>query len=76
MAGSWTQTWLERLERQEKDERIYRAIKTEDWRTALMELFVIVRRVSICKHGNMTDYEKCPQCESDLDEMMRAPEDE
>ena len=72
MAGNW---WLERLTRQEQDERIYRAIRTGDWRTALMELFQEVRRVHICKHGNMTDYEKCPQCELDLDEMMRVPEE-
>ena len=29
-----------------------------------MELFKEVRQVRICKHGNMTDYEPCPQCES------------
>jgi hypothetical protein len=74
MAGSWSERWLERLERREEDERIYRAIKTGDLRTALMELFKGVRRVSICKHGNMTDYEPCPYCESYLDAMMRAPE--
>lgn len=66
--------WNERYRQQEKDERIYRAIKTADWRTALMELFTEVRQVRICKHGNMTDYEERPQCESYLDEMMRAPE--
>lgn len=74
MAGSWTKEWVERLERQEEDERIYRAIKTGDWRTALMELFKEVRWVDICNHGNMTTYQQCPQCEDELDEMMEAPE--
>lgn len=61
--------WTERLKRQEEDERIYRAIKTGDWRTVLMELFKEVRQVSICEHGNMTDYQPCPQCEVELDRL-------
>lgn len=68
MADSFTKRWIERLERREKDEGIYRAINTGDWRTALMELFKEVRKVNICKHANMTDYEPCPQCGSDLDD--------
>ena len=70
MASSWSKTWLERLERQEEDERIYRAIKTGDWRTALMELFRDVRQVRICEHGNMTDYQRCPKCDAELDYLM------
>jgi hypothetical protein len=62
--------WNERLRRQAEDERIYRAIKTGDWRTALMELFRDVRQVRICKHGNMTDYQQCPQCDAELDDLM------
>ena len=60
----------ERWKTQRKDERIYRAIKTGDWRTALMELFKDVRQVRICEHGNMTDYERCPQCDAELDDLM------
>ena len=60
----------ERLRRQAEDERIYRAIKTGDWRTALMELFRDVRQVRICTHGNMTDYQRCPQCDAELDDLM------
>jgi hypothetical protein len=26
--------------------------------------------VRICKHGNMTDYERCPQCDAELDDLM------
>ena len=70
MADSWSKKYLETWEQREKNERIYRAIKTEDWSTAFMELFVIVRRVSICKHGNMTDYQRCPQCDAELDDLM------
>ena len=55
------------MEREEKDEDIHRAIKTGDWRTALMELFKEVRQVDICKHGNMTTYQECPQCADELD---------
>jgi hypothetical protein len=62
--------WNERFRRQAEDERIYRAIKTGDWRTALMELFRDVRQVHICKHGNMTDYQQCPQCDAELDDLM------
>jgi hypothetical protein len=57
--------WNER----KRDERIYRAIKTGDWRMALMELFRDVRQVRICEHGNMTSYERCPQCEEELDRL-------
>jgi hypothetical protein len=60
----------ERWKTQRKDERIYRAIKTGDWRTALMELFKDVRQVRICEHGNMTDYDSCPQCDAELDDLM------
>ena len=67
MAVDWNGRW-----RRAEDERIYRAIKTGDWRTALMALFAEVRGVEICEHGNMTDYQPCLQCESYLDEMMRA----
>jgi hypothetical protein len=74
MAGSWSKRWLERLERKEKDDEIYRAIKTGDYRTALMELFKEVRQVDICKHGNMTTYQQCPLCDAEFDEMLRAPE--
>jgi hypothetical protein len=66
MAADWNGKWR----RQAEDERIYRAIKTGDWRTALMELFRDVRQVRICKHGNMTDYERCPQCDAELDDLM------
>jgi hypothetical protein len=66
--------WNERRRQQELDERIYRAIKTRDWGTALMELFKEVRQVRICEHGNMTDYQPCPQCDAEFDEWMRAPE--
>jgi hypothetical protein len=62
--------WNERSRQKAKDERIYRAIKTGDWATALMELFRDVRRVRICEHGNMTDYERCPQCEVELDRLI------
>ena len=62
--------WNERLRRQAEDERIYRAIRTGDWRTALMELFRDVRQVRICKHGNMTDYQRCAQCDAELDDLM------
>jgi hypothetical protein len=55
------------LRRQAEDERIYRAIKTGDWRTALMDLFRDVRQVRICKHGNMTDYQ---QCDAEIDDLM------
>ena len=48
--------WNERWKTQAQDERLFRAIKTGDWRTALMELFKDVRQVCICKHGKMTDY--------------------
>jgi hypothetical protein len=58
--------WSER----KRDESIYRAIKTGDWRTALMELFRDVRQVRICEHGNMTSYERCPQCDAELDDMI------
>jgi hypothetical protein len=68
--------WNERWKRQAENERLLRAIKTGDYRTALMALFVEVRGVGICKHGNMTDYQPCPQCESDLDEMMTAPDED
>jgi len=74
MAGSCSKRWLERLERREEDERIYRAIKTGDLRTALMALFVEVRRVEICEHGNITNYQTCPQCDTEFEERMRAPE--
>ena len=67
MADSWSKRWLASMEREEKDERIYRAIKTGDWRTALMELFKEVRRVDICKHGNMMTSQQCPQCADELD---------
>ena len=66
MADNWSERWRVRAE----DERIYRAIKTGDWRTVLMELFKEVRQVRICKHGNMTSYESCPQCNADLDDLM------
>ena len=66
--------WNERYREREKDEDIYRAIKTGDWRTALIELLKEVRHVDICKHGNMTDYQPCPLCDAEFDEMMRAPE--
>jgi len=62
--------WNERYREREKDEDIYRAIKTGDWRTVLMELFKDVRQVRICKHDNMTDYKPCPQCDAELDEWM------
>jgi hypothetical protein len=61
--------WIKRLKRQAEDERLLRAIKTGDHRTALMALFVEVRGVGICKHGNMTDYQPCPQCDAELDEL-------
>lgn len=57
--------WDERT----RDERIYRAIKTGDWTTAFMELFRDVRKVRICEHGNMTSYERCPQCDEELDRL-------
>jgi hypothetical protein len=66
--------WNERLRRQAENERLLKAIKTGDYGTALMALFVEVRRVEICKHGNITDYQPCPQCESYLDEMLSASE--
>jgi hypothetical protein len=61
--------WNERYRQQGLDKRIYRAIKTGDWKTALMELFKEVRQVRICEHGNMTDYEPCPQCEDEIDRL-------
>ena len=67
MADSWSKRWLASREREEKDEHVYRAIKTGDYRTALMELFQEVRQVGICKHGNMTTYQSCPQCADELD---------
>jgi hypothetical protein len=66
--------WNERWKRQAENERLYTAIKTGDYRTALMALFVEVRGVGICEHGNMTDYQPCPQCDAEFDEWMRAPE--
>jgi hypothetical protein len=60
----------ERYRQQASDERIYRAIKTGDFRTALMALFVEVRGVGICKHGNMTTYQPCPQCDAEFDEWV------
>jgi len=68
--------WNERWKRQAENERLFTAIKTGDYRTALMALFVEVRGVGICEHGNMTDYQRCPQCESYLDEMMTAPDED
>jgi hypothetical protein len=62
--------WNEQYRQQGLDERIYRAINTRDWETALMELFKEVRQVRICKHGNMTDYQPCPQCDAELDDLM------
>jgi hypothetical protein len=76
MADSWSKTWLERLERKEEDERIYRAIKTGDWRTALMELFKEVRKVEFCKHGNITGCQPCPQCEDEIDRLGCDDEDD
>ena len=32
-----------------------------------MELFKEVRQADICKHGNMTTYQPCPQCEDELE---------
>ena len=61
--------WIERLKRQAEDERLFTAIKTGDYRTALMALFAEVRGVEICEHGNMTDYQRCPQCEDELDRL-------
>ena len=61
--------WSDGLKQKAGDERIYRAIKTGDWRTALMELFRDVRQVRICEHGNMTSYERCPQCDDELDRL-------
>lgn len=61
--------WNERYRERKKDEDIYRAIKTGNYRAALMELFEEVRHVRICEHGNMTDYERCPQCEDELDRL-------
>jgi hypothetical protein len=63
MAGDWNERW----KRQAEDERIYRAIRTGDWKTALMELFKEVRQVDICKHGNMTTDQQCPKCADELD---------
>jgi len=59
--------WYERNRKQERDEDIHRAIKTGDYRTALMKLFKEVRQVDICEHGNMTTYQPCPQCADELD---------
>ena len=67
MADSWSKRWLARLAREDVDRRIYRAIKTGDYRTALMELLKEVRQVDICEHGNMTTYQQCPQCAAELD---------
>ena len=71
MGIDWNETW----KRQAEDERLFRAIKTGDWRTALMELFKEDRHVDICNHGNMTDYQPCPQCDAEFDEMMRADDE-
>jgi hypothetical protein len=68
--------WNERWKRQAENERLLRAIKTGDYRAALMALFVEVRRVEICKHGNITDYQPCPLCDAELDEWMRAPDED
>lgn len=65
---------IERWKKRDEDERLFGAIKTGDYRTALMALFAEVRGVEICEHGNMTNYQPCQQCETYLDEMMRAPE--
>jgi hypothetical protein len=65
MAVDWNERWRVRAE----DERIYQAIKTGDWRTALMELFKEVRGVRVCEHANMTTYERCPQCEDEIDRL-------
>jgi hypothetical protein len=35
-----------------------------------MELFRDVRQVRVCEHGNMTSYERCPQCEEELDRLI------
>lgn len=67
---------MERLERQEKDERIHRAIKTGNYRTALTEIFKEVRGVRICKHDNITTYQPCPQCADELDELTLEPDAE
>ena len=61
--------WNDRWKRQAEDQRLFRAIKTGDFRTALMALFAEVRGVRVCKHGNMTDYEGCPQCDDELDRL-------
>ena len=76
MAVGWSKRWIERLTRQEEDERIYRAIKTGDYRAALMALFIEVRRVEICKHGNITNYRLCPQCVDELDRLGLDDEDD
>jgi hypothetical protein len=68
--------WSERWKRQAEDERLLKAIKTGDYRTALMALFVEVRRVEICKHGNITTYQPCPQCADELDELTLEPDAE
>jgi hypothetical protein len=67
---------IERMRRQEEDERLFRAIKGGDWRTALMELFKEARQVHICKHGNITNYQPCPQCDAEIDEWTRTPDDD
>lgn len=76
MAVGWSKRWIERLTRREKDERTYEAIKTGDYRRALMELFKEVRQVRICKHGNITNYRLCPQCVDELDRLGLDDEDD
>jgi len=66
--------WNKRYKEQEKDERLFREIKTGDYKAVLLALFQEVRGVAICEHGNMTDYQPCPQCDAEFDEWMRAPE--
>jgi hypothetical protein len=68
--------WNERWKRQAENERLFTVIKTGDYRTALMALFVELRGVGICKHGNMTDYQPCPQCYAELDEWMPEVEED
>lgn len=60
---------IERMKRQAEDERLFRAIKTGDYRTALTELFKEVRQVDICRHGNMTTHQQCPQCADEIDSL-------
>lgn len=68
--------WKERLKRQEKDEEIYGAIRTGNYRAALTELLKEVRGVTICEHGNITTYQSCPQCVDELDELTMEPDAE